>query len=621
MTTVYVRGRQARLQPSMVIGKGGEADIYRLDASTALKFYKRPTDPDYTGDTNAQQGAAIRIKEQQTKLPAFPSALPVEVVTPTELAYDASQKSIVGYTMPFIDKMDVLMRLSDRQYRETGGIDGNQVVDVFRKLHAVVASLHAKGVVIGDFNDLNVLTDRSDVRIIDADSMQYGGFHCHTFTNRFVDPLRCDPSMLQLARPHNEMSDWYAYFIMLLQSLLYVGPYGGVHRPKTGKRLQHDPRVLQRLTVLDPSVIYPKPAQSLQSLPDELLDYMKAVFEEDVREAYPTRLLDMLRWTTCLTCGLSHARSRCPGCARPGAVKEAVAIRGTVMANRLFKTDGRLLHVANQNGTLHYLYYENGAFYREGGRKLLTGNLAPGLRFRIQGSTTVIGRDEALISIAEDGASQRHTTDRYRTNLPVFDANARATFWVTNGQLVKSDRLGPSYIGDVLSGQTMFWVGASFGFGFYQAGQFVRSFIFDTQTRGLNDQVAISSLPGQLVDATCVFSEDRAWFLTALQNQSQLVYRCYVIDRSGTVLAQTEVQPGDDSWLSHGIRGHLAVGASLYVATDEGIVRVGIDNGQVARERKFPDTEQFVDAHTQLVLGQGGIYAVSPKEITQLTIR
>ncbi|HEX7484495.1 MAG TPA: hypothetical protein VF281_05100, partial [Candidatus Saccharimonadales bacterium] len=362
MTSVILNGRHVRLQSDMAIGKGGEADIFKLDATTVLKLYKQPSDPDYIGNVAAQLGAKARITEHQFKLPAFPGRMPSEVVAPTTLAYNTTGDKVIGYTMPYVDGMEVLMRLSDRQYREIGGIDANQVVAIFRQLHQTVAALHAQRVVIGDFNDLNVLVNDKAIRIVDADSMQFGRFQCHTFTNRFVDPLRCDTKTLTLDRPHNEQSDWYAYFIMLLHSLLYVGPYGGVHRPKNGKRLQFDARVLARLTVMNDSVIYPKPAMPLQTLPDEVLGYMQSVFEQDKREVFPLHLLDGLRWTTCATCGFTHARSVCPSCSAPGAPTQTVTIRGTVTARRLFQTKGRLLHVVSQAGKLHYLYHENGAF-------------------------------------------------------------------------------------------------------------------------------------------------------------------------------------------------------------------------------------------------------------------
>lgn len=621
MTYVYINGRRVSLQSDMAIGKGGEADIFKLDPSTVLKLYKQPTDPDYIGNANAQLGAKARITEQQNKLPAFPVNLPQEIVTPTALAYTQTGDRIVGYTMPYVDGMEVLMRLGDRQYRETSGIDANQVVKTFRQLHGIVADLHARNVVIGDFNDLNVLANDKTIRIVDADSMQFDAYYCHTFTNRFVDPLLCDGSTLALARPHSEQSDWYAYFIMLLQSLLYVGPYGGVHRPKAGKRLQFDARVLSRLTVLDSDIIYPKPAMPLQTLPDEVLEYMQSVFKMDKREVFPARLLDGLRWTTCVKCGNIHARSVCPSCSAPGVPKQTVTIRGTVTARRLFRTTGRLLHVVNQEGKLHYLYHENGAFYRESDRKLFSGDLSPELRFRIQAGTTLIGKNGTLLSIDESGASQRLTTDTYHQTLPIFDANARHAFWVNNGQLLKSDRLGPSYIGDVLTGQTLFWTGGTFGFGFYQAGQLTRAFTFKPNVRGINDQVDIASLPGQLVDAICMFSDTHAWFMTTSQEQGDLIHRCFVLDPQGEVLARSSAKQGEDVWLGDGIRGHLAIGSSLYVATNEGIVRVGMNGIDLQQERQFPDTEPFVDTHTQLVAGPGGIYAVSTREITLLEIR
>lgn len=620
MKQVIINGQPVRLKPDMVVGSGGEADIYKIDSQTVLKLYKQSQDPLYAGDAAAQLAAKARLDEQQRKLPAFPKRLPLQVVTPTNLAYDKSGR-IVGYTMPYADGKEVLLKLGDRRYRESGGISANYVIDKFRQLHDVVWSLHDRQVVIGDFNDLNVLFDGLSVSIVDADSMQFGGYFCHTYTNRFLDPLCSDKSVLALTRPHTEDSDWYAYFIMLLQSLLYVGPYGGVHRPKSGQRLQHDARVLARLTVFDSNVVYPKPAIPLNVMPDEVLDYMHQVFEQDKRERFPLQLLDALRWTTCSQCGLAHARGVCPACAAPGVPVQKVTIRGTVTARQVFRTTGRLLHVVNQAGTLRYLYHENGAFYREDGRKILSGDLDPELRYRIQGKSTLIGKRGRVFVVDEDGTNRRIDTDTYRDTLPMFDANSHNTFWLSGGQLLKNGRFGSEYVGDVFRNQTLFWVGESLGFGQYQIGQINRAFLFTPSRRGLNDQVALPPISGQIVDATCVFSDSHAWFFATVQDQGKLVHHCSVIDSAGTVVASLSAASDEGSWLAHGIRGHLAVGPSLFVATDEGVLRIGASNGQVSVEREFPDTEPFVTSHSQLVAGPGGIHVVSTREITLLIIK
>ncbi|HVX23871.1 MAG TPA: hypothetical protein VG992_00815 [Candidatus Saccharimonadales bacterium] len=621
-STVYINGQRRQLSPKSVIGHGGEANIYQLEPGTVLKRYKEADDPDYALDPHAQQGAVERLLEQQHKLKAFPSRLPATVVVPRDLAFDkAANGRVVGYTMRHIENAEVLLRWGDRLYREQGGIDGNQVLAVFGNLHQTVQALHTADVVIGDFNDLNVLVAADgQAYMVDADSWQFGRYFCRAFTARFVDPLLCQPTKLVLSRPHNQQSDWYAFTVMLLQSLVYVGPYGGVHRPKQGRRLQHDDRVLKRLTVFDGEVVYPKPALPLSSLPDELLEYLHKVFEQDERGDFPIDLLQSLRWTTCTQCGLAHGRSVCPGCAAPGVVKATVVIRGAVTATRLFRTEGQLLYATVQNGKLRYLYHESGAFRREDGQTVLTGQLQPTLRFRLQHDATWLAQGERLFVLTPNQAPKQLPTGTYR-NLSMFDTNENHGYWLQNGQLVREDRFGERYIGDVLPNQTLFWMGRKFGFGFYRAGQLLRAFVFDSERPGLNDQVAIPSWAGQLVDATCVFSDRLAWFMVRVQEQGQLINRCYVIDEHGTVVASAQAGPDDESWLASGIRGHLAVSQSLYAATDEGIVQVTATAGRIDVQRTFPDTEPFVDSTTQLLPASTGMYAVSGQTISLLEIK
>ena len=126
-----------------------------------------------------------------------------------------------------------------------------------------MAGLHALGVVIGDFNDLNVLVKDEQAYLIDADSFQFGGFLCRVFPERFVDPLSCDPQERRplLCKPFSTDSDWHAFAVMVMQTLLSVGPYGGVYRPKsTSARVPEYARPLRRITVFHPEVLYPKPA-------------------------------------------------------------------------------------------------------------------------------------------------------------------------------------------------------------------------------------------------------------------------------------------------------------------------------------------------------------------------
>ncbi len=621
MTKAVVNGKLLRFDAGRLVGVGGEAEIYKINADTVLKHYKEPGHPDFEGDIAAQAAAMQRIAEQQRKLPEFPSGLPAQVFAPVALAYDASSKNLVGYTMPFAAGMTELMNYGVRNYRENGGVDNNQVLDVFRVLRRVVDQIHSSGVVIGDFNDLNVMTDGRDVRIIDADSMQFGAYQCRAFTTRFVDPLRCQSDRLALAQPHNTQSDWYAFFVMLLQSLLYVGPFGGVHRPSNGKRLAFDERVLRRVTFLNQDVIYPKPALPYAYMPDEWLGYLEKVFAHDLREPFPEAMLNTLRFTMCTGCGTLHARTVCPQCSAPGATQKVMTVRGQVSARSIFATNGRIVQVVNQAGVLRYLYQQDGALYREGGRRLMSAELSPELRFKIQGDTTYIGAGETLLAVQGDGAFEKSSVAVYRGRLPVFDTNDNHLYWESAGQLLESGRLGPKYLGDVLSGQTLLWSGNQQGFGFYRAGDITRGFLFTPGNTGLNDKVELPPLVGQLTDAVCYFGTGKVWFMTTSQVKGQLINACYVFDAAGCLIASEVAGLGSDSWLGRGIRGHLAISHSLFVSTDDGIVRLMIANDQIVKEREFPDTEPFVDSQSYLVAGPGGMYVVSSQDITLIQIK
>ncbi len=619
MTRIEIAGRTVRLDTNHVIGQGGEATIYRLGADQALKLYKSPADPEYATSPAQQAAARIRLREQQHKLLAFPADMPSEVVGPIDLAYQAGV--VVGFTMSRVENMDVLMQYGNRSWRDASGIDANRVVQMFRQLHKVVAAVHQKGVVIGDFNDLNVMTDSDAVRLVDADSMQFGGFNCQTYTSRFLDPLLADTDALVLSSPHNENSDWYAFFVMLMQSLLYVGPYGGVHRPRAGARLQHDQRVLKRLTLLDDDVVYPKPALPFGLLPDDMQRYFEQVTKYDQRGVFPADQFDNLRFTGCTSCGVYHARSVCPQCSAPGAVRQVVTVRGEVTAHRVFRTEGKIVQAAMQNGALRYLYQEGESIYRENDRRLMNATLSPELRFRLCGDQTLIGHGATLLTVDADGDEvSRQTIDQYQQRLPMFDTNSSAAFWLQNGQLVQTARLGNRYIGDILPSQTVFWVGERLGCGFYRAGQLVRGFVFTPDRRGINDQVDIE-IRGQLVDAMAAVTDSRAWIFTTTKEKDQLQHRVQVVDASGCVLARASAESGEDSWLGHGIRGHLATGTALFVATDDGLVRLTVDGDSVVIERTFPDTEPFVRSGNHLLPGPGGIYVVSHRDITLLTIR
>ncbi|HBI34254.1 MAG TPA: hypothetical protein DEA43_02150 [Candidatus Moranbacteria bacterium] len=622
----YTLGRKKmpiRINPANAKGKGGEADIFQINDSQVAKIFKRPDHADYAGNPNEQEGARRRIDEHQRKLTEFPQNLPPRVLAPNpdNLVYDRAGK-VAGYAMPFLKGFDVLLSYGDRAFGQAVPYD--QKMGICLGLHESLRQTHPLGVIFGDFNDLNILVRGSEAWIIDVDSAQFGSYLCRVFTEKFVDPLLCDSTGKRpmLNRPFNSDSDWYAFDVMLMATLLYVGPYGGIFKPgDKSKLVPHDQRPLKRITVFHPDVKYPKPAVHWRVLPDDLLQHFHQRFENDVRGQTPLALLEKMRWTTCSNCGIEHARAMCPECfvAPPAAIKEVTVVRGIVIASTIFKTKGVILHASYQEGNLRWLYHENGEYRREGGAVVTQGKLDPQVRYRIKDKKTLIGKENIVVILSPGEQMERVVVDMYG-QLPIFDSNDKFHYWSQNGQLRRNDPMGEEYIGDVLQNQTLFWVGPTFGFGFYRAGEISMAFVFDAQRkRSLNDQVNIQPIRGQLVDATCIFSPKYAWFFTTSSESGKLMNRCTLIEASGKVLSTAETEKGSDHWLGN-IRGSCAINKFLLVPTDEGIVRVEEDNSQLTEVKKFPDTESFVDSSSFLYPGADGLYVIRRQEIIRLKL-
>jgi H/ACA ribonucleoprotein complex subunit 3 len=283
----------------------------------------------------------------------------------------------------------------------------------------------------------------------------------------------------------------------------------------------------------------------------------------------------------------------------------------------IFTTQGVILFSTLQGGQLRYLYHENGEYKREGGRVVLKGPLDPATRFRIKGDSTLIAKGGTLVELDAEGKSQKVLVDTFG-NLPIFDANQFNSFWTQSGDLLKSDAIAPKRVGGVLQGQTLFWVGNEFGFGFYRAGSYNVSFLFDAQHTGIDDKVKVR-VEGQLLDATAYFTKDQCWFFHITQRSGRTVHSVVVMDKSGKVLAQKEATKGDEPWMES-IRGKFAFNKWLFSATDEGLVKLEVSGGTVVQTSDFPDTEPFMDSESHLFLAAQGLYVVGVHDITSLRI-
>lgn len=160
-----VRGNPYHL--SRVVGKGGQATVYRLAGiSTHLaKVYLRPRPED-------EEKLAWMVANP----PDDPSAHlnHASIAWPTHLLY-RPDRTFAGYLMPYVRNAVALLNVFNPRLRARTlpQFDERYLHRTARNLAAALGALHARDYVVGDLNESNVMvTPETLVTMIDTDSFQ-----------------------------------------------------------------------------------------------------------------------------------------------------------------------------------------------------------------------------------------------------------------------------------------------------------------------------------------------------------------------------------------------------------------------------------------------------------------
>ena len=406
----------------------------------------------------------------------------------------------------------------------------------------------------------------------------------------------------------------HAFAVLLFGSLLYVHPYGGLHKslPTLLRRAE------ARCSILRAEVQVPRAAVHWRVLPDDLLGYFERVFEKDERSCFfPPRLLD-LRWSLC-KCGLSHARPVCPACASLGVVAGRMALRvsGGCTGRTIVRTHGRILAAAVQGG-VQYLVEEDGLVRRENGEVVLREPRQPGMVF-VTGRPRHLGGSRAPTPAhrkrARHGAHQhRHVSGppglrRLAAGTP--SPRRRLADGRRHAQRIDSpgadlDRRRGA------AGRGLFTAPASSPSGF----------CFAAGAPGLT-ALALPPIDGRLIDLTAVFDDQHALIGVATEKNGHRTHALYLIDEVGKVRARATGAP-DSARMLTSIHGKALKDGRVVCLTDEGLPRwrwttrpaSSARGGCSPTPRRFaPPTHSFWSAPA------GSLYVVTTQEIVQLTIQ
>ena len=202
------------------------------------------------------------------------------VLGPKDILYDATTKTPVGFTMPFVTDTEYLTKMFSRNFKDTNGIDNDKIVKLVTEMQNVLGNLHTQKIIVGDYNEMNFLVDGTFTipYHIDVDSYQTRSFPC----TAIMDTVR--DRRLPFGQ-FDELSDWFSWGVVTFQMYCGIHPFMGRH-PKF-KTTELDERMKQNISVFDPDVKIPKACQDFSVIPRNHLEWYKKVFMDGYRSPPP----------------------------------------------------------------------------------------------------------------------------------------------------------------------------------------------------------------------------------------------------------------------------------------------------------------------------------------------
>lgn len=214
------------------IGRGGQAVVYVTEADPALavKLYYKPSD-----DVERRLDGMLRLAHADDFLTRDGAAHP-ELAWPVAVVRSVDDRRVIGYAMRRVGSPDFVplgVLFNHRQRRDAiAEVSWRYFVGVARNLTGLVATLHERGLVLGDVSHANVVVSRQGyLTFLDCDSMQFVAprsnerFPCLVMTPEYAAPELLRNGRMERT-PH---SDCFSLAVLICR-LLLVGdhPFMGV---------------------------------------------------------------------------------------------------------------------------------------------------------------------------------------------------------------------------------------------------------------------------------------------------------------------------------------------------------------------------------------------------------
>lgn len=611
-----------------VLGSGGEGTVFRTltpSGNLAVKIYHDPT-----------KERLAKIRDLIPLSTRFPS----QVIGPLDLVYDTRALRPIGFSMRLLSAgQQPLETLMSKKQRELSGVTNKEVVRLYQQILEALGKLHFQEVIIGDLNPLNEFYLNSQVALTDADSFQFGQYPCAVATERCLNP-RLYGIDLSVKPTFEKTDDWYAFWVLFFSSLLLVHPYGGAHRNlKTIPR-----RALSRITVLDPSVVYPKTAYPQEVASDDLLEIFSKTFGQGKIVFPEIRLLEEFGsiLAGCPNCGLFYpsTRRKCPGClaANKMAQIKKAQISGLRTAE-LLTTNGPIVFFRLRHSTIYCIASEGqeAVLYikkqLEKPRRMVLSKTYPQARYEVFDKYLAVCEkpyaDEPILQILDISSSTptpvaTTTTQRIGGRGAVYRGSKEALYRLAGGILIRGTipfgkDLVEETMATVLDNQTWFDVADNQDrilAGYYRVFNRLEWFLVGSGKQ-MPLQLTEMDQGESLTDKVIRFSATSVLVLRRTKKFGKEYCRIDTLDiQTGRRLSSRTVAVLDCPQYDtlHNIAYNRG---TILFAQNDGLLA---ENAETGNQKTFPQTASVVDEKSQLWLYGQGILTVSDNRVTEIVL-
>lgn len=274
---VVLEGRGSlTLRPSNYIATGGEGSIY-VAGDTAIKIYEDPK-------------SKIPWNRVSEKVAFFRQHNHPYVVAPQGMVLGGKGDEI-GYYMPYVRGVDnggnaePITRIFANDSRLRLGFTDADSSTLVERMREIVMFAHANNAITVDANELGYFVvpkgaKGPEPRMIDVDSWVING------QRPPVLPIMPSIRDWHSASAFGEMQDWFAWAVVTFQVYVGLHPYKGTLDGYLPKDLEL--RMKANASVFDPKVRLNRAVRDFSVIPDVLLEWYKAAFQQGERSVPPS---------------------------------------------------------------------------------------------------------------------------------------------------------------------------------------------------------------------------------------------------------------------------------------------------------------------------------------------